>query len=214
MSIFIAYPDGRIGREARTIFIDGFGSAPDIENRNRRQVMGKYEYMITKARNVPRAVEQGCLFGLTGLDFLKEYGNPDLVIIRDLMPFCKSRVVLFEPSDGYLSPRVVTVYPNIARKYLEDTSPYGDPWELMVLSGETESWVASGMAGRGIDVVESGKTLEETGLIISDTIMRSNAVIIARKDNIDIVNSLYKGILVDPRAPRPKLEGHSFSDGG
>ncbi len=186
MSIFIAYPDGRIGREVK----DFFRYVPDLQNRNRFQRIGQYDFMITKARDVPQAVERGCLFGLTGLDFLREYGSPELDIIEQI-PFCKSRLVLFEPKVGAVFPMVVTVYPNMARKYLQERSLYGEPWELITVSGETESWVASGFADRGIDVVETGKTLEETGLVIKDVIMESSAVIIARKDNINKAREMY-----------------------
>jgi len=84
VSVFIAYPDGRIGRESKEYFRQRFGYVPDIENRNRFQNIGEYDFMITKARNVPRAIEEGCLFGITGLDFLREYGNPDLDIVETL----------------------------------------------------------------------------------------------------------------------------------
>ena len=63
MSIFIAYPDGRVGKESRDLFIGRFGYVPDIENRNRLQRAGRYNFMITKARDVPMAVENGCDFG-------------------------------------------------------------------------------------------------------------------------------------------------------
>ena len=81
MSAFtFAYPDGRVGRDARDCFIERFGCAPSIDYRNRFQRIGRYRFMITKARDVPRAVEKGCDFGLTGRDFLEEYGSADLVL--------------------------------------------------------------------------------------------------------------------------------------
>lgn len=55
----------------------------------------------------------------------------------------------------------------------------------------TKSWVASGFADRGIDVTESGETLEKTGSVIKDFIMESSAVIIGRRDNIKKVKDLY-----------------------
>ncbi len=193
MSIFIAYPDGRIGKNARSFFRYG----PNLENRNRFQKIGEYEFMITKARDVPQAVERRCLFGLTGLDFLEEYGRGKLDVVEEL-PFCKSKLVLFEPKCGAVFPLVVTVYPNLARKYLQERSLYGEPWELITVSGETESWVASSFADRGIDVVETGKTLEETGLVIKDVIMESSAVIIARKDNIKRVAEMIRKLRGEP----------------
>jgi len=47
------------------------------------------------------------------------------------------------------------------------------------------------MADIGIDVTESGDTIRLTGLVIQDVIMESSAIIIARKDNIKTVRSLY-----------------------
>ena len=191
MSVFTAaYPDGRVGREARNLFTERFGYVPDIENRNRLQDEEAYRFMITKARDVPRAVEMGCDFGLTGRDFLEEYGNRDLEIIEEL-PACRSRVVLFERKEGGIIPVPVTVYPNISRKYLGQRMQNNDCWTIVNLNGETESWVASGMADFGIDVVETSKTLQASGLAVNEVIMESSAVIIARKDNIDKVRGLY-----------------------
>ena len=66
------------------------------------------------------------------------------------------------------------------------------------------------MAGRGIDVIESGRTLEETGLVVKDVIMESSAVIIARKDNIKKVKDLYEVWLKIRSLGLP----HRFTDGG
>lgn len=61
---------------------------------NRFQRTGRYQFMITKARDVPKAVGLGCDFGLTGKDFLKEYGSPDLDIVYDFR-VSKSKIVAF-----------------------------------------------------------------------------------------------------------------------
>ena len=220
MSIFIAYPDGRIGKEARNLFVDRFGYATEIENRNRLQTLGPYKFAITKARDVPEAVEQGCDIGLTGKDFFQEYGgsNRNLVIVETL-PICKSRLVLFGRPESKRRNVIVTTYPNIAFEYLNRNVRPIDAPEIIRLTGETESWVASGLADFGIDVVETGRTLEETGLVIKDVIMESSAVIIARKDNIDRVNTLYGEL--DMKVIKKPMEGykeggtgHRFTDGG
>ena len=189
MSIFIAYPDGRVGKESRDLFIGRFGYVPDIENRNRFQIRGPYKFMITKARDALQAVEQGCDIGLTGQDFFEEYGSADLAIVEKL-PICRSRVVLFGRPESRRRNVVVTAYPRIAYRYLnKNVLPINAP-EIIRVSGETESWVASGFADFGIDITETGKTLEETGLVIKDVIMESSAIIITRKDNIKRVGEI------------------------
>ncbi|HLD41806.1 MAG TPA: ATP phosphoribosyltransferase [archaeon] len=192
MSIFtVAYPDGRIGKDARNRFIEKFSCVPDLDYRNRRQRIGKYNFMITKARDVPRAVELGCDLGLTGQDFLMEYGCPKLGIAYDFR-VSKSRVISFRRKDAdFKTKRLVTVYPRIAEAYLRNKLKNPEDWEIVKLSGETESWVALCMADIGIDVTESGDTIRLTGLVIQDVIMESSAIIIARKDNIKTVRSLY-----------------------
>ena len=192
MSIFIAYPDGRIGREARSAFLDRFESAPDIENRNRFQRIEQYKFMITKARDVSEAVEQGCDIGLAGKDFLQEYGSNRNLVIVETLPICKSKLVLFGRPESKRRNVVVTTYPNIASGYLNRNVRPIDAPEIIRLTGETESWVASGLADFGIDVVETGRTLDETGLVIKDVIMESSVVIIARKDNIKRASEILK----------------------
>lgn len=193
MSVFtVAYPDGRIGRGARNRFIERFGCVPEVDYRNRLQRRGNYMFMITKARDVPKAVEEGCLFGLTGLDFLEEYGSSDLCVVDDF-GVCRSKVVSFESKDSDFkrSGKAVTVYPNIAKTYLQEKITNPDRWEIVKLSGETESWVASGLADIGIDVIETRETLNKTGLVVRDVIMESCAIIIAKKDNINKLRELY-----------------------
>jgi len=192
VSIFIAYPDGRIGREARDLFGEKFGYAPDIENRNRFQKKGSYKFMITKARDALQAVEQGCDIGLTGQDFFEEHGSDRNLFVVEKLPVCKSRLVLFGRPEIRRRNVVVTTYPEIAYRYLNRGVRPIDAPEIIGVSGETESWVASGFADLGIDIVETGRTLEETGLVIKDVIMESSAVIIARKDNIKRVDEILK----------------------
>ena len=219
MSIFIAYPDGRIGREAGNSFVERFGYVPDIENRNRFQKQGPYKFMITKARDALQAVEQGCDIGLTGQDFFEEYVSNRNLIIVEKLPVCKSRLVLFGRPDRRRNV-VVTTYPEIAYRYLNKNVRPIDAPEIISVTGETESWVASGFADLGIDIVETGKTLEETGLVIKDVIMESSVVIIARKDNIDRVNALYKeacdrkALINKPVEEYKGGMGHRFTDGG
>ncbi len=186
--LLVAYPDGRIGKSVKPYFENRFGSVPDIDDRNRFQRSSKYRFMIAKARDVPRAIDEGCFFGVTGRDFLEEYGNPEIGVVERL-PVCKSKLVVFGKPSGFPFPKIVTVYPRLAKRYFDETL---EPYELLNLSGETESWVASRRADKGVDVIETGETLENTGLVVTDVIMESSAIIIARKSNIDIVRGLYE----------------------
>ena len=84
-------------------------------------------------------------------------------------------------------PREVKVcinkkYSKIAKKYLSRLEDKGFRFEKIYLSGATEEAFAEGIADLVIDIVYSGKSAEESGLVVYDKIFSSDIVILGGKD--------------------------------
>jgi ATP phosphoribosyltransferase len=74
--------------------------------------------------------------------------------------------------------RIATSYPVILQKYLDE---HGIRAEVHVLSGSVEIAPSIGIADAIFDIVSSGSTLISNGLKEVETVMRSEAVVIANR---------------------------------
>jgi len=75
--------------------------------------------------------------------------------------------------------KVVTEYPNIAKRYFEEK---GIDVDIDVCHGACEAIVSADLAVLGVDVVDSGNTLEENRMRIIDTVMTSSAVFVTDEE--------------------------------
>jgi ATP phosphoribosyltransferase len=84
-------------------------------------------------------------------------------------------------SRGYnplATARVATKYPHVTRDYFERR---GVPVELIELSGSVELAPVLGLSEHIVDLVETGRTLRENGLVVIDTIAESTARLIVNR---------------------------------
>ena len=80
--------------------------------------------------------------------------------------------------DGASHVRVATKYPGLTRRHFE---AHGIQAECVKLNGAMEIAPAVGLAGRIVDLVESGRTLVENGLVETATIMEVSARLIVNR---------------------------------
>ena len=153
------------------------------------QVIDGFSFVRMDSRDVPKAVDYGALFGITGLDWFEDYklsGKGIFLEVVEELPFGESEIwSIREPSNlADLPMTVITPYENIARRYLEDKGiPYrnlaGQRGEVEVVRGKTEGWLKGMIADLVIDNVDSGRTVKENNLELCDKIMDSYGVVIA-----------------------------------
>jgi ATP phosphoribosyltransferase len=74
--------------------------------------------------------------------------------------------------------RVGTKYPNLARGHCERS---GVQAEMIALQGSVELSVLAGLADVIVDIVETGATLREHGLVVLEEIVSSSARLIVNK---------------------------------
>jgi ATP phosphoribosyltransferase len=192
--LVIAFPKGRLLEPTVELFAS-LGIRPKGLTRETRQLLFRTDHdgvsvMIVRAVDVPTYVEYGAAdVGVAGKDVLLEH--PKEVYEPVDLGYGLCRVVWAEPrkpleSRGGLRTgkrRVATKYPNIAERYF---SQHGLSVELVKLSGAVELAPRIGLAESIVDLVSTGKTLEENELTIVDEIVRSTARLIVNRASMKV----------------------------
>ena len=151
-----------------------------------------------KADDVPIYVEQGAAdLGISGKDVLMESGA-DVYELMDL-GFGKCQFVVAARKDsmnfGDKKLKVATKYPNAAKKFFNDK---GIPIEIIKLNGSVELAPLMGLSDVIVDIVETGKTLKENGLIILEEISKVSARLIINKVSLKTkaqqINEIVRGL--------------------
>ncbi|MBI3653527.1 MAG: ATP phosphoribosyltransferase [Acidobacteria bacterium] len=145
---------------------------------------GRYSFLFVKPADVPVYVEYGVAdAGICGRDVLME-SQADVHEPLDL-GFGACRLVVagkVETAErGYnllTTARVATKYPRIAADYFQQR---GVPVELIALSGSIELAPVLGLSDHIVDLVETGRTLKDNGLVVIDTIAESTARLIVNR---------------------------------
>ncbi|HEV8130856.1 MAG TPA: ATP phosphoribosyltransferase [Acidobacteriota bacterium] len=181
--IVMALPKGRI-LDASLAFLQGCGiSLPSHIGVTRKLQLesenGCYRFILVKPIDVPTYVEYGASdAGICGTDVLRE-SAPDVHQPLDLQ-FGRCRMVLAGTREQQMrpSPRIATKYPRITEQFFRQR---GKAVEVIPLSGSVELAPALGLADLIVDLVETGNTLRENGLVVVEEIMQCTARLIINR---------------------------------
>ncbi|MEA5014373.1 MAG: ATP phosphoribosyltransferase [Candidatus Limiplasma sp.] len=194
----IALPKGRLGDQVYRLFSGiGYECAAIYED-NRKLVFESPErgvrYLLVKPSDVPIYVEHGAAdVGVAGKDVLLE-AQPDVYELMDLkIGRCRlciaARNGSVENRDRAL--RVATKYPKVARDYYASVNR---EIEIIKLNGSIELAPILGLSDVILDVVESGKTLEENDLFVLETVHPVTARLIANRSSYMFKEELIRGM--------------------
>jgi len=176
----IALSKGRILEEAMPLFAKaGIALAEDPE-RSRKLIIpstqGNIRFLIIRASDVPTYVSWGSAdLGIAGKDVLLEQEGLDLYEPLDLrIGLCRMSVA--EPAAlaehdrpaRWERVRIATKYPRITRQFFQSR---GVQTEIIKLYGSMELAPLVGLADRIVDLVSTGRTLKENGLVEVEEIM-------------------------------------------
>jgi ATP phosphoribosyltransferase len=139
--------------------------------------------LLVRAQDVPVYVEYGqAHLGIVGYDVLREK-QPEVANLVDLkFGYCRMSVAVPEASSYRRSielpphGRVASKFVNCAKEYFDSIDL---PIEIVPLSGSVELGPITGMSEAIVDLVSTGKTLKENGLIEIDVLYESTARLIA-----------------------------------
>ncbi len=137
--------------------------------------------------DVPTYVESGAAdVGITGKDVLLEHTDRIVYEILDLGYGACRMVLAGRKGDESLGEaerrlggmRIATKYPRIAERYFEET---GRQAEVVEVKGSVELAPLVGLVDGIVDLVATGRTLEENGLEIREEIASSTARLVANR---------------------------------
>ena len=199
--IKIALPKGRLGDKVLAQFEAAGYTCPEIHTPSRKLVFSTDEvsYFFVKPSDVPIYVERGVAdIGVAGSDILMEY-EPDVYSLLDLgIGICRICVAAkSEFQDDYECPlRVATKFRNVASKYY---GSLGRTIDIIKLNGSIELAPILGLSDVIVDIVETGTTLKENGLVVKQEIAPVSARLIANKTaykfNSQQINQLQNKLL-------------------
>lgn len=208
----IALPKGRLGNDVYALFSQIGCECHELLEENRKLVFENHDtgirYLLVKPSDVATYVERGAAdMGVVGRDVLLETGA-DIYELLDLhMGICKLAVAAKNgfSDDTRLPLRVATKYPNITKEYF---SKKNRAIEIIKLNGSIELAPILGLSDVIVDIVETGKTLEENDLTVYTDITSSSARLIANKSSYrfetarmdTIVKNLRKLVITDDSA--------------
>jgi ATP phosphoribosyltransferase len=142
---------------------------------------GRFRLIFVKPADVPVYVERGIAdCGVVGRDVLLE---SDANLLQPLsLNLGACRIVVAAKNEAAVRQsgmlKVATKYPHIAARHF---GARGVAVDLIELSGSVELAAVLGLADCIVDLVETGKTLEENDLRVVDVITESSARVVVNR---------------------------------
>ncbi len=201
--ITIAIPKGRILEESVALFAKIGIDCSELLSDSRKLVFENHEqkmrYMIVRATDVPTYVEYGSAdLGIVGKDTLMEQGK-DLYEPLDLK-FGGCRMMVAEPANlaqqddpaRWSHVRIATKYPHVAERYF---AAKGIQVEIIKLYGSIELAPLVGLSERIVDLVSTGETLRQNGLVEVETIAEISTRLIVNRASLKTKHGRISGII-------------------
>jgi ATP phosphoribosyltransferase len=194
----IAIPKGRVVKVLSPLFagagLDTSALAEDDRRLVRESPDGSLRFLLLKPDDVPTYVEYGAAeLGVSGRDVLRErrcdlYQPLDLRIGR-----CRMVVALPQNSGLPDVPRIATKFPRIATEHY---AARGIQAEVIYVGGSVELAPLVGLADAIVDLVESGATLRDNGLVELETLFEVSSVLVANRSLFKLRHAEIQPLLV------------------
>jgi ATP phosphoribosyltransferase len=201
--IAVALPKGRLFGEALGLFTRmgsaGMEALADSRRLTHDDPAHGLRFLALKPVDIPTYVEHGAAdVGIVGKDLLLEQGR-DVYEPLDL-GFGRCRLIVAEPARlrqvddpaAWSCLRVATKYPRLAERHF---SQKGVQVEIVHLSGSVELAPAMGLAERIVDLVDTGRTLQENGLVEVEEILKASARLIVNRASLKTGYRAIQGLI-------------------
>lgn len=186
-SLTVALAKGRLAeKSAELIARCGLG-CEDLRDFGRKLVVDdpvtRTRFLLVKPSDVPVYVERGVAdIGIVGKDTLLDAGRSVYEMLDLGFGRCRLCVAGFprerERAVTSANLRVATKYPNIAANLY---AAKGIPIDVIELNGSVELAPLVGLSDVILDIVESGQTLRENGLVVLEEICGISARLIVNR---------------------------------
>jgi ATP phosphoribosyltransferase len=206
--LIFAIPKGRILEEALPLLARaGVVPEPSFHDKSSRALAfetSRADVRIIRVRafDVATFVAHGAAqAGIVGSDVIDEFAYPDLYAPVDLaIGHCRlsvaepARAQTLGQENGHWAShaRVATKYPNLTRRHFERS---GVQAECVKLNGAMELAPSLGLAPRIVDLVSSGRTLADNGLVETAVVMEVSARLIVNRAALKTDNARLAGLI-------------------
>lgn len=194
----IALTKGRLQDKSVELFeAMGLDCTP-IKEPGRRLVHSIPDYpldaVLAKAPDVITYVEHGvCDLGIVGKDTILEQGKSFYEVLDLGFGRCRFALAVKAGSDfygTYKTRRIATKYPNVTRAFFEKK---GMDVSIIKIEGSVELAPILDLADAIVDIVETGATLKENGLVPIEDVVQVSARLIVNTASM----KLYKAEITD-----------------
>ena len=186
MGISIALTKGRLEEETVKILDKANFGTSELKNKGRKLVFNddneEIKYFLVKAADSITYVEHGVAdIGVVGKDTLLE-SNHSCYEVMDLgLGKCKFIVASLPERDLFNSIghiKIGSKYPTVTKEFFKKK---GMDVEVIKIEGSVELAPILGLCDGIVDIMETGITLKENGLVVLDEICEISARIIVNK---------------------------------
>ena len=197
--IRIALTKGRIEQKAIEIFEKAGFDCSELKEKGRRlifQLSEGVEAVLAKAPDVITYVEHGvCDMGIVGKDTIMEHAT-SLYEVLDLgFGKCRFALAVKKGDDffaGYAHKTIATKYPRVTKEFFQSL---GMNVEIVRIEGSVELAPLLSLADGIVDIVETGSTLRENGLVIQQEIAPVSARLVVNTASIKLKKEPIDNIL-------------------
>ncbi|MDO4534315.1 MAG: ATP phosphoribosyltransferase [Clostridium perfringens] len=186
MAIQIALTKGRLEKESIKIFEKAGFDCTELKNKGRKLVFNdeknNIRYFLVKAQDSITYVEHGVSdIAIVGKDTLME-SNESFYEVLDLGVGKCEFIVASMPNSNLFSRighiKIGSKYPNVAREYFKKKDM---DVEIIKIEGSVELAPILGLCEGIVDIMETGTTLKENGLVVLDHVCDISARVIVNK---------------------------------
>ena len=199
----VALAKGRLANKAMELFGRIGSSCEEMKDKGSRKLIFVNEelgirFFLAKASDVPTYVEYGAAdIGIVGKDTILEKGRK-LYEVMDLgIGKCRMCVCGPESARERLNHheliRVATKYPGIAKDYFYNRKY--QTVEIIKLNGSIELAPIVGLSEVIVDIVETGSTLRENGLLVLEEICTLSARMVVNQVSMKTENERITSII-------------------
>lgn len=184
-----ALAKGRLANQSMELFEKIGITCEEMKDKNSRKLIFTneelgYRFFLSKASDVPTYVEYGAAdIGIVGRDTILEEGRKLYEVLDLGVGKCRMCVCGPESAKELLHNhqliRVATKYPVIAKDYFYNKKH--QTVEIIKLNGSVELAPIVGLSEVIVDIVETGSTLKENGLMILEEICPLSAKMVVNQ---------------------------------
>ncbi|MDD3165464.1 MAG: ATP phosphoribosyltransferase [Oscillospiraceae bacterium] len=187
----IAVTKGRLLEDSVALFEKAGLDCAALKADTRKLILPIADYpldvILAKAPDVLTYVTHGvCDLGIVGRDTILEHGGSFYEMLDLGYGACRFALAVRQGDDfygSYRTRRVATKYPNVTKRYFAEK---GMDVETIKIEGSVELGPILGLSDAIMDVVQTGTTLKENGLVPIEDVAQISARLIANPASVKL----------------------------